>query len=249
METGNLHFAEVKRREWPFFVVLLAFWAFLGILLLTKGYGEAFVWIDQLQSSPLNWSSLHVFTNLGDGLILPALVILFFWRRDPALVVSFLVAVVVTAAITQFGKRVLFHDWARPIEYFASRPEVAIYDQHADHWNSFPSGHATSSAAGGVFFAWAAYTYKHWLPWLVGLLTVFICLTRVFIGAHFPGDVLVGSIIGSLGAFAVLTIVYPRVRNRLLGMKQLSNPALGYLALGFALLVIAGQFIRLFLKH
>jgi undecaprenyl-diphosphatase len=249
MDTGSLHFAETRRREWPFFVVMVVFWALLGILLATEGYTGAFVWMNGFQNQAVNWASLNFLTHLGDGLILPALVILFFWRRDPALVFSFVIAVFFTAVITQFGKRVLFEDWMRPASVFSDMPGVTIYDPNAPLKHSFPSGHATSSATGGVFYAWAMYSYKKWLPWLAGLLTVGICLTRVFIGAHFPGDILVGSIIGSLGAMAVLVLVYPRLHNRLHSIERLSNPKLGYLAMGFAIVLIVGQFVMLLTKH
>jgi undecaprenyl-diphosphatase len=249
MDTGNLHLAETRRREWPFFAVMVVFWALLAVLLLTQGYKGAFVWMNHFQSEPVNWASLYFFTHLGDGLILPALVILFFWRRDPALVISFLAAVFVTAAITQFGKRILFEDWMRPAQEFMGNADVKIYDPQAPREHSFPSGHATSSASGGVFFAWAMYSYRRWLPWLVGLLTAFLCLTRIFVGAHFPGDILVGSMIGSVGALAVLMIVYPRLHNRLHSWERLSSPTIGYLAIGFAALLIVGQFARLLLQH
>ncbi len=249
METGSLHLAETGRREWPFFAVLVVFWIFLGAVLATKGYNGAFIWMNQFHSDTVDWASLNFFTHLGDGLILPALVILFFWRRDPALVISFIVAVFVTAVVTQFGKRILFDDWNRPVEVFKDMPGIRIYDPNAPKNNSFPSGHATSSSAGGVFFAWAMYSYKKWLPWLVGLLTAFLALTRVFIGAHFPGDILVGSIIGSLGAVLVLVVVYPRIHNQLYRWQRISSPQLGYFAMGFAALLILGQFARLLLTH
>ncbi len=234
---------------WPFFVVLLAFWLFSAGLLLAEGYNGAFQWMNHLQVAPLNWASLNFFTHLGDGLILPALVILFFWRKDPALVLSFVVAFFFTAAITQFGKRFLFDDWERPVRVFANVHDVIIYDPHAPTEHAFPSGHATSSSAGGLFFAWAMASYKRWLPWLVGLLTVFLCLTRVLIGAHFPGDIFVGSMIGSLGALLVLLFVYPRLHNRLASWTRISNPTVGYLAMGFAGLLILGQFSRLLFFH
>jgi undecaprenyl-diphosphatase len=249
MDTGSLHFAETKRREWPYFAVLVVFWVFSAILLSTEGYAGGFKWVNQFQNGPINWASLHFFTHLGDGLILPAIVILLFWRRDPAFVVSFIFALFFTAFITQFGKRILFEDWMRPARVFEGIREVTIYDPNPPKEHSFPSGHATSSTTGGVFFAWALYSYKKWLPWLVGLLTVFLCLTRVFIGAHFPGDIFVGSIIGSLGAVAVLVVVYPRLYNRLQSVSFLKNPIVGYLGIAFAGLLIVGQFARILLTH
>lgn len=85
------------------------------------------------------------------------------------------------------------------------------------HSYSFPSGHATVSSA---FFAGLAYAaWKLWGP-QVGLLTASICallvagigFSRVYLGVHWPSDVVAGYALGLTWAF-VLVAVFESRRN------------------------------------
>jgi len=72
-------------------------------------------------------------------------------------------------------------------------PDVILRGQAAAHGLSFPSGHAM------VIFAIAAIVtpyLKGWwkaLPWA---LAAAVCLSRLYLGAHFPLDVLAGAGLG-----------------------------------------------------
>ena len=83
-----------------------------------------------------------------------------------------------------------FVQHGRPAE---TVPEVILRGQAAAHGLSFPSGHAM------VIFAIAALVapyLKGWgkaLPWA---LAAVVCLSRVYLGAHFPLDVLAGAGVG-----------------------------------------------------
>ncbi len=71
------------------------------------------------------------------------------------------------------------------------------------HDFSFPSGHSTCSmAAAAVLFA--RLPKKAGIPLL--LLGVLICLSRLYVGVHYPTDVLAGTAIGLFGAFAALSL-------------------------------------------
>lgn len=67
----------------------------------------------------------------------------------------------------------------------------------AEHDFSFPSGHTACSFAG----AWAmrrTMDKKIWIPALV--LAVLIGLSRLYVGVHYPTDILGGLIVGMLAA-------------------------------------------------
>lgn len=69
---------------------------------------------------------------------------------------------------------------------------------------SFPSGHSTSSIAASLVI------YKR-MPKYAGIpaliLGILICLSRLYLGVHYPTDVLVGVFIGTVSAFIALYIV------------------------------------------
>ena len=79
---------------------------------------------------------------------------------------------------------------ARPAE---TLPDVILRGNSAAHGLSFPSGHAM------VIFAITALVapyFKSWwkvLPWA---LAAAVCLSRMYLGAHFPLDVIAGAGLG-----------------------------------------------------
>jgi undecaprenyl-diphosphatase len=72
--------------------------------------------------------------------------------------------------------------------------------------SSFPSGHAATSFAGAVVLA---YLFPRALPWLVAL-AVAISFSRVYVGVHYPFDVLAGAVVGaSVGGLVVFALRAP----------------------------------------
>ncbi|WP_353858163.1 phosphatase PAP2 family protein [Azospirillum formosense] len=109
---------------------------------------------------------------------------------------------------------------------------VVPYDVNAwavDGWSSFPSDHAV------LFFALAAALW--WSNRLVGAFAflwtlVVICLPRVYLGLHFPTDILAGGVVGVLIMAAVLAVPVPeRLARRVLGWQD-TRPGIVY-ALAF----------------
>ncbi len=81
--------------------------------------------------------------------------------------------------------------------FMRPRPELEFWAPASGY--SFPSGHATIAAAmyGMLFFIWARYRKqqgKRMLPAIVCgiILIVTIGMTRIYLGVHYPTDVLAG---------------------------------------------------------
>ena len=86
-------------------------------------------------------------------------------------------------------------------------PEFSILEQarEAATGYSFPSGHSQSGV--GTFGA-IAYTAKHkWVKWLCIAVAVLVPFSRMYIGVHYPSDVLVGSGM----ALALIVLMRPLV--------------------------------------
>lgn len=68
---------------------------------------------------------------------------------------------------------------------------------------SFPSSHASNSMMAVTVIALFFRKHRYWLPWL----SILIGLSRIFVGVHFPFDVLVGWILGVGIGFFVYWLV------------------------------------------
>jgi undecaprenyl-diphosphatase len=63
---------------------------------------------------------------------------------------------------------------------------------------SFFSGHASNSFALALFFGKLIKPFKNYLSYFLLLIAGLIAYSRVYIGVHFPLDILCGSIVGSM---------------------------------------------------
>lgn len=68
-------------------------------------------------------------------------------------------------------------------------PLIAEHDPH-----SFPSGHTSASFA--AVSAWWRFFPKKWMKPVCGGMAVCMGLSRLYVGVHYPSDVLAGAVVG-----------------------------------------------------
>ena len=132
-----------------------------------------------------------------------ALALAIAWRRPPLFA-----RVLLADGIAQLAAYGLKQATDRP------RPSAAYAEPkplvHAPHDPSFPSGHAASSFACATILAVAAPRFA----WAFYLLAAGIACSRVYVGVHYPLDVLAGAVLGTLLAIALLTLEAVLRRSR-----------------------------------
>jgi len=79
---------------------------------------------------------------------------------------------------------------------------------------AMPSAHAANAFGQAILFA-LLYARVRW--WLIGLATL-IALSRVFVGVHYPGDIIAGALLGTLVALA-LAFTFERLMEKRLPGK------------------------------
>lgn len=90
-------------------------------------------------------------------------------------------------------------DRERPYEVIASADPLLRWDLSS----SMPSGHATASAAAAVVLA---YLLGRW-GWALGLLAAAVAFGRVYVGVHYPADILAGAALGVVVGLAAVALV------------------------------------------
>lgn len=75
---------------------------------------------------------------------------------------------------------------------------------------SFPSSHAVNNFAAAMFFT---FFYKH-LKWILFSVASLMAISRIFVGVHYPSDVVGGALIGIIIGY-VLAVVYEFVLRKI----------------------------------
>lgn len=144
---------------------------------------------------------MRFITSLGDGgviwIVLAAILLCMkrYRKTGTAMAVALLIGYLVTNLIL---KNLVMR--VRPYDAIAGLQ--ALIGPLGD--SSFPSGHTTSSIAAGFVMLKGTPRYIG-IPAFV--LAVLIALSRLYLGVHYPTDVLAGALIGLFAAFSAKYIV------------------------------------------
>ena len=160
----------------------------LGVLNLSWFFDEAVnVWFQNNVPKIL----FQIITFLGDGLAYIIILAIAFWimKKKDAIIAIY---VLLTASFLNFFLKVVIK---KP------RPDVSYRLIEAEGFST-PSGHAQTST---TVYGWIMlYFKKIWLYVITPIVVLLICLSRVVLGVHYLGDVIIGFLVGA----ALLTALY-----------------------------------------
>lgn len=181
--------------------------------------------------SPALDGIMNGFTFLGRIEFYLVFIPFIYWAVDRRLGVRALLILIYTHFIAMSFK-LLLHEprpyWVGDVKPLSTETSYGL-----------PSSHASDSLAVGGYLL--KHLKQNWARWLVGIVIFFIAFSRMYLGVHFPQDVLFGWLIG----FAVLWAVakWETMIRDWLDNKSLSTQ----IALGFVdslLMVVIGFIIR-----
>jgi membrane-associated phospholipid phosphatase len=137
-------------------------------------------------------------THLGDTAVVAGLLLLFFWfgRAEHWQARGLLVAIVVAALTLNVGLKGVL-DVQRPLYAARAAGEPLTFAPESYDGFSTPSGHAMGTAAVYGGLAVLADIGRRWQRYLVaGAVIAGVAFSRVVIGVHYVGDVVLGVALG-----------------------------------------------------
>lgn len=168
---------------------------------LPKLDGAVLLWIQEYLRGPLPDTFFVFYTTLGNAglvwLVLSVLMLCFKSTRKAgvtallALVVGFIFTNVLLKPMVQRTRPWLVVEGLTAL--------IAEGDPH-----SFPSGHTCAAFAAAL--AWRPYLSKRWGNTAL-VCAVLMGLSRLYVGVHFPTDVLAGALVGCLSGWLANRLV------------------------------------------
>lgn len=154
---------------------------------------QALVWIARHLRTPILDGFMSFYTNLGNaGLLFIALaVVLVCFRATRRAGVSAGAGMLLGLLVTNLTIKPLV---SRPRPWLVLEDFVTLATS-ADP-NSFPSGHSCAAFAFAVAVALTAP--RRWMKAAALAAAALMALSRLYVGVHFPSDVLAGSAIGAM---------------------------------------------------
>ena len=118
-----------------------------------------------------------------------------------------MLALAVTLGVNdQIVKRVV----DRPRPFIGQIVDARVIQQPRPTTSSFPSGHSATAVVGAVSLA------RVWpqARWALAMLGALIAYSRIYVGVHYPTDVLAGLLLGAACAWLVLAGRHPSTWSR-----------------------------------
>ena len=143
-------------------------------------------------------------TMLGEETILILMIAVLYFAYDKRLALRIGYITITSMCVNNAVKNLV----KRPRPFVVGKVNPAR--AHTATGYSFPSGQTQTIATWGSAFA--MYFKKMWVSVLACVGIVAVAFSRLFLGVHYPSDVIVGAVLGVVIAIG-LSIVYDRVEN------------------------------------
>lgn len=153
-------------------------------------WGLDFIRAVQVIASPPLTVVIKIITNLGGSAVYFILLPLMFWCIDEKKGFRLGIMVLLSVWINMSLKYLL--DQPRPF-FPGYDPSLGMM---AENFGGLPSGHAQNSLV--IYFLLASFINKKWSYICAGILCLLIGFSRIYLGVHFPTDVLAGWLIGGI---------------------------------------------------
>ena len=139
------------------------------------------------QASPQLDTFFAAFTFLGDEEFFLVLMPLVYWSIDRAVGVRLMVVFLLSGLVNQLVKTVAAQP--RPYEYDSRVVQIVEQDGFG-----LPSGHTQSAVVVWGFLG--SVVRKRWFWVAAAVMIVVVPMSRIYLGVHFPTDVLGGYVLG-----------------------------------------------------
>lgn len=178
-----------------YFIPQVLFWLFCGWFLFQHGEKDSFLLLNSFNSPNIDHPALWL-TEISGGLILVSLFVIRYAKSRPAESLLGIIIVFIAWYTCITIKYNFYPHWKNPSALLKGYT-VHLLGTDLQPEINFPSAHAVIVAALFTFLAWL-FSYSKKCLIVLSVVAIILCLTRIYTGWAFLGDVLAGNLLGTV---------------------------------------------------
>ncbi len=164
-------------------------------------------WLDPIMifiSGKLTWLPFY--------LVLLFLLIKNYKKQSVLVIISIILLIICSDQISSSVFKPLF-ERPRPCHNEAIKDLVYLPNGHCGGAYGFISSHACNAFALAVFITQMLKQYYSKIAWVMFVWASLVAYSRIYMGVHYPGDVLVGAVVGAIIGW-VFVILYRLISQK-----------------------------------
>lgn len=183
-----------------------------------KGYIGSFLILNPI-FHPFGDYFFPIITHLGDAGVSLSILFLLTKNSKHHEWISAIITLILAGIVVWLCKEYFFHVWDRPWTIFSGNTKVVKFYKYPfigiERFNSFPSGHSTTIFGITTVIAFSRILSLK-MQILLFTIAILVGFSRIYIGVHFPGDVVAGAILGCF--FALCTFYFMPYLNSFINL-------------------------------
>ena len=164
---------------------------------------QLFTFLNGLGSTTWDWLWLIITNKLASIPVYAVLLFLVYkhygWKVTIGVVVTTALMITFTDQLTNFVKD--YFERPRPCQEDSLQATIRYVAPRCGKY-SFFSGHATSTMAGAVFIGLLLRKWYKYIPFIMLFWAALVSYSRVYVGVHYPVDIITGMLVGGLAGWA-----------------------------------------------
>jgi membrane-associated phospholipid phosphatase len=216
---SNYGIPQIIKENKAFFVPYAIIIGISTIVLAILGNTTLFHFINQ-HHSKLTDFLFFGFTILGDGTTAFLIIFILMWISMREAITLLVITLLITIIIALL-KRFIFAEYDRPLMFFGEQMIRIVPGYMPPKLHTFPSGH--SATAFSTYLYVSFLVRQNGLKFSLFLIAFMIAYSRVYLSAHFPADVIAGSLL-AVSITILVYLYFQRIKFSWIDRKIVFNP-------------------------